>query len=55
MAIDLAYKFVVVVSPHVRVCCYGEGVGGEGEEGRGGRIHHKAAATPITQQTMDIF
>lgn len=50
----LAHKAVVVISPHVRVCCDGEGVGGEGEEGRGWRIHHKAAATPLTQETTHI-
>ena len=44
----------MVVSPHVRVCCDGEGVSGEGEEGRGGRIHHKAAAMPLTQQATHI-
>lgn len=51
---NLAEKGVMVVPPHIRVCCDGEGVSGEGEERGGRRIHYEAAAIPLTQQATHI-
>ena len=47
----LTDQLIMILSPHVTVGCDGEGVSGEGVKGGGGRVHHKAAAPPLPEQS----